>query len=58
MHGHRLPRRFFAQPTLTVARRLIGMRLVRLCNGRRRVGRIVETEAYLGPEDLAAHSAR
>ena len=26
--------------------------------GTRRVGRIVETEAYLGPHDLAAHSAR
>ena len=57
MHGHRLPRRFFAQPTLTVARRLIGMRLVRLCNGRRRVGRIVETEAYR-PNDPASHSYR
>ena len=26
--------------------------------GRRQVGRIVETEAYLGPPDLAAHSSR
>ena len=42
-----------------VARELIGMRLVHeLEGGARRVGRIVETEAYLGPEDLAAHSAR
>ena len=58
MDGRRLPRRFFAQPTLKVARSLIGMRLVRRVHGRRRVGRIVETEAYLGPADLAAHSAR
>ncbi len=30
---------------------------VRTVEGRQRVGRIVETEAYLGPHDLAAHSA-
>jgi DNA-3-methyladenine glycosylase len=43
---------------LTVARELIGMHLVRLHRGRRFIGRIVETEAYQGPQDLAAHSAR
>jgi DNA-3-methyladenine glycosylase len=43
---------------LTVARELIGMHLVRLYRGKRLVGRIVETEAYQGPQDLAAHSAR
>ena len=37
---------------------LIGMHLVHQVAGARRVGRIVETEAYLGPKDLAAHSAR
>jgi len=31
---------------------------VHIVNGERRVGKIVETEAYLGPRDLAAHSAR
>jgi DNA-3-methyladenine glycosylase len=41
-----------------VARRLIGLHLVRLEAGVERVGRIVETEAYQGPADLAAHSAR
>ncbi|CAN5343498.1 DNA-3-methyladenine glycosylase [soil metagenome] len=49
---------FYARNTLTVARQLIGMHLVHQDAGVRRVGRIVETEAYLGPEDLAAHSAR
>jgi DNA-3-methyladenine glycosylase len=41
-----------------VARELIGMHLVRLHRGKRLTGRIVETEAYQGPQDLAAHSAR
>lgn len=52
------PRRFFEQPTLSVARELIGMHLVHAQRGGLRVGRIVETEAYLGPRDLAAHSSR
>ena len=54
----RLPREFYLQDTLTVARALIGMHLVHRVGGERRIGRIVETEAYLGPEDQAAHSAR
>jgi DNA-3-methyladenine glycosylase len=52
------PRRFFLQSTLTVARELIGMHLVHHDGGALRRGRIVETEAYQGPRDLAAHSAR
>jgi DNA-3-methyladenine glycosylase len=52
------PRTFFLQPTLTVARALIGMHLVHAPGGRLQRARIVETEAYLGPKDLAAHSAR
>ena len=52
------PRRFFEQSTLRVARGLIGMHLLHAQGGQLRVGRIVETEAYLGPRDLAAHSAR
>ena len=52
------PRRFFLQPTLAVARALIGMHLVHEHGGRVQRARIVETEAYLGPRDLAAHSAR
>lgn len=54
----KLPQNFYTRHTLTVARELIGMHLVRDDGGVRRVGRIVETEAYMGPEDLAAHSAR
>ncbi|NJO12112.1 MAG: 3-methyladenine DNA glycosylase, partial [Gammaproteobacteria bacterium] len=54
----KLQRDFYARPTLTVARELIGMHLVHRVGGRLRIGRIVETEAYQGPLDLAAHSAR
>jgi DNA-3-methyladenine glycosylase len=54
----RLTRDFYARPTLKVARELIGMHLVHDDGRTRRTGRIVETEAYLGPLDLAAHSAR
>ena len=54
----RSARGFYAHSTLIVARQLIGMHLVHQVAGARRVGRIVETEAYLGPKDLAAHSAR
>src|SRR5882757_3539419 len=54
----KLPRAFYERATLKVARDLIGMHLVRVYQGKQLVGRIVETEAYQGPEDLAAHSAR
>ena len=54
----KLPRSFYASDTLLVARELIGMHLVHDDGVTRRVGRIVETEAYMGPQDLAAHSAR
>ena len=53
-----LPADFYRQDTLTVARSLLGMHLVREVDGVRRSGRIVETEAYQGPEDRAAHSWR
>jgi DNA-3-methyladenine glycosylase len=51
-------RTFFEGGTLTVARALIGMHLVHDDGRTVRAGRIVETEAYQGPRDLAAHSAR
>lgn len=43
---------------MKVARALLGRDLVHLVRGRPRVGRIVETEAYLGPHDLACHSSK
>jgi DNA-3-methyladenine glycosylase len=54
----KLPRRFYDRDTILVARELLGKFLVHVSDGVERVGRIVETEAYLGPHDLAAHSAR
>jgi DNA-3-methyladenine glycosylase len=53
----KLPREFYAQPVLTVARQCIGKVLVRRSAEGETAGRIVEAEAYRGPLDLAAHSA-
>jgi DNA-3-methyladenine glycosylase len=56
--GAALPRSFSARDTVEVAQRLLGQRLACLGPDGWRVGRIVETEAYLGPDDLACHSAK
>jgi len=53
-----LPRIYFNRPTLTVARSLIGKYLVRAIDGRIFAGKIVEVEAYVGPEDKACHASK
>ena len=53
----RIEREFYERDTTAVAQALLGQLLVRtLPNGTRLSGLIVETEAYLGPEDRAAHT--
>jgi DNA-3-methyladenine glycosylase len=51
-----LPRNFYNRPTLTVARGLIGARLVRILDGVKLAGLITETEAYISQRDLACHA--
>ena len=52
-----LPARFYARDAASVARDLLGRLLISTVGGGRCVGRIVETEAYLGPHDPASHAA-
>jgi DNA-3-methyladenine glycosylase len=54
----KLPRAFYDRNTAVVAKELLGKFLVHKSGGIKRIGKIVETEAYLGPHDLAAHSSR
>ncbi|MDI6769411.1 MAG: DNA-3-methyladenine glycosylase [Anaerolineales bacterium] len=60
MTSHLLPiglrQEFYARPTLTVARELLGARLVRILDGVRLAGIITEAEAYIGEEDLGCHA--
>jgi len=53
-----LPLEFAARDTVEVAKDLLGRLLVHRRDRRLTVGRIVETEAYLGPHDLACHSSK
>ena len=51
-----LPRSFYQQDGLALAKGLLGKILLRRKDGQLTGGRIVETEAYLGAQDPAAHS--
>jgi len=55
---HPFPRAFYARDTVTVARALLGQRLVRVLNNQRLSGLICEVEAYGGPGDQASHAYR
>src|SRR5262249_48138316 len=54
----KIPRSFYEQSTLDVARQLLGKYLVRKHPDGTTVGRMAETEAYVGPEDKACHASR
>ncbi|HAD05673.1 MAG TPA: DNA-3-methyladenine glycosylase [Anaerolineaceae bacterium] len=51
-----LPPNWYEQDVVSAAQGLLGKRLVRLLDGQRISGLIVETEAYRGEEDLACHA--
>src|ERR1041385_3866857 len=58
MSSAKLPRSFYLQDTVTVARALLGCVLWRRI-GRELLGaRLVEVEAYLGANDMASHARR
>lgn len=54
----KLPRSFYEQTTIDVAKQLLGKYLVRKHLQGDTIGRIVETEAYVGPQDLACHASK
>ena len=54
----KLPRSFYSRSALEVASNLLGKVLVRRLNRRNLAGKIVETEAYAGPHDLACHASK
>ena len=55
-NSNRLPSSFYELPTLQVARSLLGKLVVRLFDGQRIGGFIIETEAYCGEKDLGCHA--
>ena len=58
MPAAKLPRSFYSRSTLDIASDLLGKVLVRRLSRRNLIAKIVETEAYVGPHDLACHASK
>ncbi|MCD6500583.1 DNA-3-methyladenine glycosylase [bacterium] len=56
MKNKKLTRSFYIRPTLKVAKDLLGKYIVRKRGKKKLVGKIIETEAYIGPQDKASHA--
>lgn len=52
----KLERNFYTGPTIKVAKELLGKFIVRKYKNKILIGKIVETEAYIGPKDKASHA--
>ncbi|MGC9046916.1 MAG: DNA-3-methyladenine glycosylase [Minisyncoccia bacterium] len=52
----RLKRQFFIDDTLKIAKKLLGKNIVVVYKNKKLIGKIVETEAYIGPIDKASHA--
>ncbi len=56
MKRKKLSSKFYTQDTLTVAREILGKYIIRKYRNKELIGKIVETEAYIGPKDKASHA--
>jgi DNA-3-methyladenine glycosylase len=56
VRSKKLPRSFYLQPTLTIAKELLGKYLIRKIRNQTLIGKIVEVEAYLGENYPASHA--
>lgn len=56
LQANKLPTEFYGQPTLDIARQLLGKALISLVDGRLAAGLIVETEGYIATIDPACHA--
>ncbi len=54
--SRKLGRTFYTKPTLDVSKDLLGKYIVRKIGKKELVGKIIETEAYIGPQDKASHA--
>jgi len=52
----KLKRDFYIRDSLVVAQELLGKYIIRKIGKKKLIGKIVETEAYLGPKDKASHA--